>query len=428
MIAKHLRQRSTAAEARVCVWRTEAPANRFMQYMPGEVAARFVLPLCILEWGYPLEGFYDPKGVRDAREDGGDGFQNHTLREDLWVSLNRGEPLAIRDNLLVLFRRGSLFPEDFAAETQHTLQLSKQNPQSTGVSTTFERTDIFVDGALVRQYGLNDWQNHFEEISGIFAPSSRNLPALHNQALEESRLEDAVRAMFQPLSEAFQSSKVMRVLRWNPAKPDIHACAVQALGYLCFLRAAEETYPFDRNFLRRIHWAYSGEGREAYGDVTLAGSMWADISRLIRGMAESPMLSPYLGYKFPDRALRRKLWTTGDKIDNELIQAVLEPLVCERFGILRAIHFGPVLGRLLSRVREHGEGGADDALQAALSPQSPLWLTDDGTERQISIAELRALLEDTAHNRLEPAFRAADIDGVREVAEWVFQLRVRERH
>jgi hypothetical protein len=274
----------------------------------------------------------------------------------------------------------------------------------------------------VRQYGLQDWRTRLDEISRIFDSNSGKVPRPQVESEEESRLEDGVRAMFQPLSEAFRSSAVVRVLRKNPTKLDIHACAVQTLAYLLFLRAAEETYPFERNLLRRIHWAYSGDGREAYGDVALTGAMWADVNRLIRGMAEAPILNPYLGYKFPDAALRRKLWTTGDKINNEMAQAVLEPLVCERFGLLKAIHFGPVLGRLLKRVRESAVASVD------ATERSALWIEDGGRDSAVSMAELRAVLEEAADTRLKAAFKARDAEALRKVAEWTFQLRVQERH
>jgi hypothetical protein len=412
----------SVAKAAIERWRSEAPFNRFMRYVPGEVAARFLLPLCVGEWGYPLEQFYDPKAVKDAEIETTSGFQNHTLREELWASLNRGESLALNDRLIILFQRGSLYAEDFAAEFARAAQLSRQNPRSAVAMTTFERTDVLVDGQLARQYGLRDWENRFEEIRRIFDSESGEAPRQHSEAEEESRLEDALREMFQPLSEAFRSSEVAQVLKKNHAKEDVGVRAVQTLGYLLLLRAAEETYPFERTFLRRIHWAYSGDGREAYGDVTLTGAMWPDVNRLIRGMAEAPILNPYLRYKFPDAALRHRLWSIGGKIADDMVQAVLEPLVSERFGLLRAIHFGPVLGRLLKQVREDGRA------TSASAEQSGLWVEDGGRETYLSIAELRAVLEEAVDNRVKPAFKKRDAEAIRKVAEWAFQLRVQERH
>lgn len=405
------------------VWRSEAPSNRFLAYDPGEVAARFLLPLCVTAWGYELEQFYDADAVAKARiETGGSGFENDTLREELWKSLNRGEPLTLRDNLIVLFQRGSLYPDDFARDTQRAIQLSRQHPRAAVVATTFERTDVLVKGNVVREYGLRDWETHFDELTRILHAEKGHVPKLLPELEEESRLEQTIRDMFQPLAEAFRSSEVVRVLTKKPVKSDIHACSVQTLGYLLLLRACEETYPFQRNFLRRIHWAYSGNGREAYGDVALAGAIWADINRLIRGMGEAEILHPYLGYKFPDAKLRHKLWSIGDKIKNETIQPALEVLVTERFGLLRAVHFGTVLGRLLKRVRESQLDGSDS------SEAATLWLHDDGNERRMTVADLRDFLSETFSARIHPAFEARDAEAVCKAAEWASRLRVEERH
>jgi hypothetical protein len=103
-----------------------------MQYLPGEVAARFLLPICVTEWRYPLERFYDPKAVEAARTETGSEFENYTLREELWASLNRGEPLALNDKLIVLFQRGSLYPEDFAAESVRAAKSCGSTDSKTG--------------------------------------------------------------------------------------------------------------------------------------------------------------------------------------------------------------------------------------------------------------------------------------------------------
>ncbi|MEW6209529.1 MAG: hypothetical protein AB1631_14265, partial [Acidobacteriota bacterium] len=310
-------------------------------------------------------------------------------------------------------------PDDYARDTRRAALLSEENPRATVAMTTFCRTDIFVGGRVVREYGLRDWQERFEELTRIFHSSKGEVPKPLVESKEEARLEEIVRAMFQSLAEAFRAGEVVRVLKKNPTKRDVHVCAAQTLAYLMFLRACEETYPFERNFLRRIHWAYSGDGREAYGDVTLASSVWADINRLIRGMGEPAIFPPYLGYKFPDRTLRHKLWSLGDKIKKEDIQPALELLVTERMGLLRMIHFGPVLGRLLDRVREKQESGQEETV---------LLLRDGESEQRVTINELRAILEEAFVKRVQSAFRARNAEAMREAAEWAAHLRVEEKH
>ncbi len=346
----------------------------------------------------------------------------YTLREDLWAALNGGEPLALRDNLVILFMRGSLYPDDFGRDTKRALHLSRARASAAVVMTTFERTDILVNGRIVRQYGLRDWQTRFDELTGIFHADKGRVPAPLSENEEEARLEELVRAAFQPLAEAFRAGEIVRVLKKNPPRPDLHACAVQTLAYLIFLRACEETYPFERNFLRRIQWAYSGDGREAYGDVALTGVIAADINRIIRGMGEAAVLRPYLGYKFPDGALRRKLWTMGDSIKNETIHPALELLVTERFGLLRAIHFGAVLGRLLKRVRENSIK-QDESTEGGV-----LRVRDSGGERRMTIASLREFLEEEFSLRIQPAIEARDGEAIGKTAQWAMGLEIEEKH
>ncbi len=69
------------ASAALSLWRDDAPSNRFLQHVPGEVAARFLLPICVNAWGYQQDKFYEAEAVEKARaETGGTGFENYTAR------------------------------------------------------------------------------------------------------------------------------------------------------------------------------------------------------------------------------------------------------------------------------------------------------------------------------------------------------------
>ncbi|MCC7439389.1 MAG: hypothetical protein IT211_12925 [Armatimonadetes bacterium] len=412
----------------VNLWKQEAISNRFNRYDPGQVAARFLLPTLVSGCGYPLLRFYDPAQMEVARTEynSSTGCENYSLLPELWQSLNQRKPLQLREDLFVVVMRGSLYPEDHGPEIKRAVQLSASHPCATVIATSYERSDVFVNGELVLQYGVRDWEHRTEELLSLFRPAEGKgtLPTPVCEAEQERRVMEIVETSYRCIAEAFSSGEVQRVLHKNPKKESSMVAAAQTVGYLLLLRASEETYPFERNLLRRFHWAYSGDGREAYGDVGLAGVIWADINRAIRLMSEGEIFYTYLGYKFPDSELRHKLWSMGQMIDNEVVQPALEAIVTERLGMLRGEHIGPALGRLLHKARH-----ADTATTNGIPTERPsIVLTHNGEQRPVTIEELQDFLNNVMKEQAEPAFAAEDTEALSKAIATVRQCSIKEHH
>ena len=169
--------------------------------------------------------------------------------------------------------------------------------------------------------------------------------------------------------------------------------------------------------------------REAYADTSLSGQIWVDLNRIIRDMdkrekekeAEIP-LEAFVGYKFPDRTLRHKLWRMS--LSNDALMTILKPLVTERFSVLRAPHFGALFGRLHHNIA----APTDTNLFESAAPSLSAAFHADDEPQPITIPDLRIRLDGFFTERVQPAFVRRDADAFRQAADDLLAVYIEEHH
>lgn len=238
------------------LWERESITNAPFVYDESAVAARYWLPIAVEHWGYRRDDFFKPEAqfaVSPAEDDQQSRTENY-LVNGLKDRLRTEKVLDLRSDLRLFLLRGCLLGEEVATARKRAVQYSSEHPDHVAALTSFSITDVYVGGALVRQYGLRDWETRFDELTAIFHAHTSTRPYAHTDDEEASRFNVLLREMYPLLREEFATRRNTKTLAEDKRDPALSA--VQALAYLVFLRFLEDRYPFIRRQLRRCYYGY----------------------------------------------------------------------------------------------------------------------------------------------------------------------------